>query len=89
MTIMFIHHLQFCPIRSIIVNLPFFVLPHSITISGSLLIFTNKSVFKIAFRVAFKVTTIDIRALKDVLEATERLQEGDHRFLFILRFSGF
>ena len=44
---------------------------------------------KIMFKVVFKVTTIDLRALKDVLEATERLQEGDHRFLFILRFSGF
>ena len=51
--------------------------------------FTTKSMLKIVFKVAFKVTTIDLRALKDVLEATERLQEGDHRFLFILRFSGF
>ena len=83
------HHLQFCPIRSIIINLPFFVLPLPITISGSLLIFTIKSMFKVAIKITFKVTTIDLRALKDVLEATERLQEGDHRFLFILRFSGF
>ena len=56
--------------------------------AASLFSFHTKIMFKIAFKVAFKVTTIDLRALKDVLEATERLQEGDHRFLFILRFSG-
>ena len=89
MTIMFIHHLQFCQIRSIIVNLPFFVLPPPYCYLWQPPYFHHQEHVQDRIKITFKVTTIDLRALKDVLEATERLQEGDHRFLFILRFSGF